>query len=373
MDIPILQDVYDALSQALPRSLRGYLDPILIVLAVAAIAGLLRLTLLRWLHRLSAANANPYDDIVAEGLKRRAVGWAVLTALFIEVEALPWRARTIAVTQNVIAALLILSVTLALIRLVSRLAATHAHTADAGVGGTTLVRYISTTVLVIVGMVAVLALFGISVVPMFTALGVGGLAVALAFQDTLANVFSGLNLTLARQIRVGDYVEVGELEGFIIDIGWRATTLRTLEGPHAFIPNKKLAESVMVNLSRSDPGMSVAIEFRVALEIDPDRVEAVVLDEVVRAAAALPGIRAEEPPIVRFRAFGESALEFRAFVAVRSYQDRFLIKHEVMKRLHRRLRAEGITVPVPQRVVRAVAAEVAAPPPADPSTVKPAP
>ena len=247
------------------------------------------------------------------------------------------------------------------------------HTPTPGVGGTTLVRYISTTVLVIVGMVAVLALFGISVVPMFTALGVGGLAVALAFQDTLANVFSGLNLTLARQIRVGDYVEVGELEGFIIDIGWRATTLRTLEGPHAFIPNKKLAESVMVNLSRSDPGMSVAIEFRVALEIDPDRVEAVVLDEVVRAAAALPGIRAEEPPIVRFRAFGDSALEVRACVAGRRYQDRFLIKHEVMKRLHRRLRAEGITVPVPQRVVRAVAAEVAAPPPADPSTVKPAP
>jgi hypothetical protein len=64
-----------------------------------------------------------------------------------------------------------------------------------------------------IGMVSVLALFGISVVPMITALGVGGLAVALAFQDTLANVFAGLNLTLARQIRVGDYIEVGEARG----------------------------------------------------------------------------------------------------------------------------------------------------------------
>ena len=352
MDIPLLPDIYTAIAQALPRWLRPYLDPTLLVLLAASIAVLARLTVLRWLQRLSAANSVVYDDIVVDSLKRRAIVWTVLGTVFVQLEALPWRPRSIAVAQNIVAAALIISVTLALVGLVSRLALAHASSADAGVGGTTLVRYISTTLLIIIGMVAVLALFGISVVPMFTALGVGGLAVALAFQDTLANVFAGVNLTLARQIRVGDYIEVGELEGFVADVGWRATTLRTLIGTQIFIPNKKLAESVMVNYSRSDTGMFVTLAFIVGHDEDPERVEAIVIDELLAAVADVPGIRAEEPPIVRFRAFAESALEFKAYVAIRNFQDRFLIRHTLMKRLHRRFRAEGVSIPVPQRAVR---------------------
>lgn len=351
-DIPLLQDIYAALAQSLPRWLRPYLDPTLTVLVATAIAVVARLTVLRWLQRLSARNAVPYDDIVVDSLKRRAITWTVLGTIFVQLEALPWRVRSITVAQNVVAAVLILSVTLALVRLVSKLASVHASTADAGVGGTTLVRYISTTLLIVVGMISVLALFGISVVPMFTALGVGGLAVALAFQDTLANVFSGVNLTLARQIRVGDYIEVGELDGFIADIGWRATTLRTLTGTQIFIPNKKLAESVMVNYSRSDAGISLTLDFIVGHDEDPERIEAVVLDEMLRATADIPGIRGEEPATVRFKAFAESALEFKAYVAIRNFQDRFLIRHTLMKRLHRRFKAEQIAVPVPQRAVR---------------------
>jgi len=361
MDIPVLNDLYVALVRALPRGLRPYLDPTLIVLLAGAIAVVARLTVLRWLQRLSARNDVVYDDIVVDGLKRRAITWTVLGTLFVQLEALPWRPRSIAVAQNIVAAVLIMSVTLALVRLVSRLATAHAGSADAGVGGTTLVRYITSSLVVFVGMVAVLALFGISVVPMFTALGVGGLAVALAFQDTLANVFSGINLTLARQIRVGDYIELGELEGFVADIGWRSTMLRTLIGTQIFIPNKKLAESVMINYSRSDTGMFVTLAFIVGHDEDPERVEAVVTDEIARAVAEVPGIRAEEPPIVRFRAFAESALEFKTFVAIRNYQDRFLITHTLMKRLHRRFRAEQIVIPVPRRAVQIVPAPAADP------------
>ena len=358
MDFSLFQDLYNLLAQSLPRWLRPYLDPTLTVLLAAAIAVITRLTVLRWLQRLSGKNTIPYDDIVVEALKRRAIAWTVLGTIFVQVEALPWRVRSITIAQNVVAAVLIISVTLALVRLVSRLATVNARAADAGVGGTTLVRYISTTLLVLIGVVAVRALFGISVVPMFTALGVGGLAVALAFQDTLANVFSGVNLTLARQIRVGDYIEIGEageLEGFVADVGWRATTLRTLTGTQIFIPNKKLAESVMVNYSRSDTGMFVTLEFIVDHDEDPDRIETLVLDELVRAAADIPGIRGEEPPLVRFKAFAASALEFKAYVAIRNFQDRFLITHMLMKRLHRRFKAEQIVVPVPQRAVRMVA------------------
>ena len=329
----------------LPDALAGYVDPALIVLAAAAAGVLARFTVFRGLHRLSSRNKSPYDDIIVDGLKRRVVAWTVLGALYLQIPALPWPARTIATAQTVLAALLVASVTLALMRVVSAVAHAYGTTSAAGVGGTTLIRYVAVVVLLFLGTVSVLALFGISVVPAITALGVGGLAVALAFQDTLANVFSGLNLTLSRQIRVGDYIELGDAtSGFVLDVGWRATTLRGLDGLSVFIPNKKLAEAVMINYTLGTT-MSVELAFRVDLGCRPQRIEALVVDEMRLAAAALPGLRQDAPAVVRFKAFGEWALEFKAYVEILSFQDRMYLRHELMKRLHDRLLREDIALP----------------------------
>lgn len=354
-DIPLLQDLYAAISRALPRPLRGYLDPALIVLLAGSIAVVARLTIFRWLRARAERTKNPYDGIILGGVTGRVIAWTVLGTAYVELEELPWRPRSIAAAQDILAAILILSVTVVLVRMVSAIVQAYGHTRAAGVGGTTLVRYVATTVLLFIGVVSVLALFGISIVPAITALGVGGLAVALAFQDTLANVFSGLNLSFARQIRVGDYIELDgaeadKIDGFVVDIGWRATTLRRLTGLQVFIPNKKLAERIMINYTH-DPGMSIELAFRVALDVDPGKVEAIVLDEMEQAVAALPGLRPGEPALVRFKAFGEYALEFKIFVAIANFQDRFFLHHELMKRLHRRLQVEKITIPMPgQRV-----------------------
>lgn len=346
-DIPFLNDLYVAIARALPRALRGYLDPALVLIAAAVIGVVARFTLFRWLKRLTATTKRPYDDIIVTGLTGRVIAWTILGTLYVQIEELPWRPRMIAWVQDIVAAMLVVSVTLVLMRMVSALVHAYGQTRAAGVGGTTLVRYIATVLLLFIGVASVLALFGVSVVPAITALGIGGLAVALAFQDTLANVFSGLNLTLSRQIRVGDYVELdtGKVEGFVVDIGWRATTLRSLTGLQVFIPNKKLAETVMINYTR-DPGMSVELAFRTNFDVDPERVEAVVLDEVVQAAAVLPGIRGDAPAVVRFREFGDWGLEWKAFVEILNFQDRFFLRHALMKRLHRRLHAEQIAVPM---------------------------
>lgn len=346
MDIPFLHELYLAMSRALPRALRGYLDPVLVLVLAAALGVLARHTLFRWLRRLTAATRSPYDDIIVANLTRRVIAWTILGTAYWQMEEMPWRPRMIAWGQDIVAALLVISVTLTLLRMVSASVTAYGHTRAAGVGGTTLVRYIAGAVLLFIGTVSVLALFDVSVVPAITALGIGGLAVALAFQDTLANVFSGLNLTLSRQIRVGEYVELEGLaiEGHVVDIGWRATTLRTLMGLQVFIPNKKLAETVMINYTR-DPGMSIELAFRSGLESEPEQVEAVVLDELTRAVSSLPGLRPDAPPLVRFRAFGEWGLEWRAYVEILSSQDRFFLRHELMKRLHRRLRVEQIRVP----------------------------
>lgn len=357
-DLPLLSDLYQAMLVGLPRKLRPYLDPALWLLFAAVVATIVRLTVFRGLRKLAARNQIQHDDIVVEVLARRVIAWAVLATLLHQIGELPWKARTIAWAEDIVAAVLILSVTAALVRMLSRIVDAYAKGAAAGYGGTTLIRYISTVILVFIGVVSVLALFGISIVPAITALGVGGLAVALAFQDTLANVFAGVNMTLARQIRVGDYIALQDgPEGTIVDIGWRATTLRSLAGPQVHIPNKKLAETVMTNYTRPSPRVAVEVVFAVPHEADPERVEAIVSDELARAAAELPAIARDEPAAVRFRAFAESSLEFRAYVPILNFEDRFLLRHTLMKRLHRRLHAEGIAIPRPQREVRLIKPE----------------
>jgi small-conductance mechanosensitive channel len=356
MDLPTAHDLHAAIARALPDALQGYLDPLLIVLAAAAMGVLVRLTLIHWLRQLSLLNKSPYDEIVIDGLKHRVVAWTVLVVLYLQASALPWHPGTITTTRTILAALIIISVTVVLMRLVSALVHAYGTTSAAGVGGTNLIRYICAVLLLFTGAVSVLALFGISVVPAITALGVGGLAVALAFQDTLANVLSGLNLTLSRQIRVGDYIELNETTGgFVIDIGWRATTLRGLNGLNVFIPNKKLAEAVMTNYTLG-AAMSVELAFRVDLGCRPQRIVALVVDEMRLAAEVLPGLRQDIPAAVRFKAFGEWALDFRVYVEIASFQDRMYLRHELMMRLHERLLREDIALPRQRILIDALAA-----------------
>ena len=333
--------------EILPKAARGYAD-VAAELTFALLLGLLlRFIVLPLLVRASAKNEWVIDDIITARLRDRALLWALLGGLLAALPDMPWKARSIAFGEKVTFALLALSVTLTLMRIVSEVVGRNQSPAG---GGTTLIKYIINSVLLLLGGGAILGLFGVSVFPALTALGVGGLAVALAFQDTLANVFAGVNLTASRQIRVGDFISVdAKMEGFVADIGWRTTTLRTLDDLLIFIPNKRLGEAMMTNFSRPDPTMWIEVPFRVGLEVDPEALEAILLDEVRKAREVLPGLR-EVAPAMRLRV-GEWSLEVRLFVPIQNFVDRNPLTTAMVKRLLIRLRREGLVIPLPQRVV----------------------
>ncbi|MDC0675196.1 mechanosensitive ion channel family protein [Nannocystis radixulma] len=334
--------------ELLPRAARGYAD-VAAELVFALLLGLvLRFIILPLLVRASARNEWAIDDIVTARLRDRALPWSILAGVIAAMPDMPWKARSIAAGEKIASAMLALSVTLTLMRIVSEIVGRNQSPSG---GGTTLVKYIINSLLLLLGVGAILGLFGVSVFPALTALGVGGLAVALAFQDTLANVFAGVNLSASRQIRLGDFVSIdgSKMEGFVADIGWRTTTLRTLDDLLIYIPNKRLAEAMMTNFSRPDPSMWIEVALRVGLDVDPEAIEAILLDEVRLARAQLPGLR-DEPPAPRFRV-GEWALEIRLFIPIRNFVDRNPLTTAMVKRVLNRLRREGVTIPVPQRIV----------------------
>ncbi len=141
-------------------------------------------------------------------------------------------------------------------------------------------------------------------------MGVGGLAVALALQDTLSNLFSGFYVAVARQIRLGDYIRLntGE-EGYVTDIGWRSTTIESLNHNVILIPNDKLAQAIVTNFYLPEKRMAASVQVSVGYDSDPDHVERVLLDLARQGAFEIPGMLADPSPSVSFDpGFGESAL-----------------------------------------------------------------
>jgi small-conductance mechanosensitive channel len=206
----------------------------------------------------------------------------------------------------------------------------------------------------IIGFLVLLGALGIQITPILTALGVGGLAVALALQDTLSNLFAGVHLLADKPIRVGDYVKLADaVEGHVVDIGWRSTRVRMLQNVVVTIPNKRVAESVITNYDLPESRMALPIRVAVDYGADPDLVERILLDEAKQALTEeVTGLLSEPEPTARLiPGFGEYSLDFTLVCHVKSFTDQFLVQHELRKRILRRLTAEGIRIPVQVRGV----------------------
>lgn len=208
------------------------------------------------------------------------------------------------------------------------------------------------------GLLVLLQTFGISVTPLITAVGIGGLAVSLALQDTLANLFAGINMILAKQIKIGDYVKLeGGYEGTIEDIAWRSTVIRQLNNNLTIVPNSKLGSSIIINATanhgslQDQPEMALSVEIGVGYGSDLELVERVTIEVARQVLRETEGAVPDFEPFIRYTRLGDSAIMFNAALRVRQHTDQFLVRHEFIKRLLIRYKAEGIEIPFPQRVI----------------------
>lgn len=307
----------------------------------------------RTLHRWAAHADSALDAIITKSLRIPSVAWCFLIGTYIALDQARLPPKPGALALNLIYGLLILSVTAAVANL-SGVALEHtlkSHHLPIPATGLSLTIF-KTGVWTLGGLV-LLSSLGVSITPILTALGVGGLAVALALQETLSNFFAGIHLLVSCPIRVGDFVklETGQ-EGYVVDISWRATKLRTLPNNIVVVPNSKMAQSILINYCMPDPTMAVAMPIGVGYGTDPDHVERVLLEEVRKAIGQVPGLLAEPAPTARLvPGFGDSSLDFTLTCHVRTFEDQYVVQHELRKRIITRFRDEGIEMPFPQRTV----------------------
>lgn len=203
-----------------------------------------------------------------------------------------------------------------------------------------------------IGILMVLETLGVSITPLLASLGVGSLAVALALQPVLANLFSGFYLMIDKPLRAGDFIklETGE-EGYVDSVGWRATRIRMLPNTVVVVPNSKLTESRLLNYDLPDKECAVLVEVGVDYDSDLKKVEAVTVEEARKAQKAVEGAVPGFDPFIRYHTFADSSINFTVILRSKTFVDNYLLKHEFIKSLHERYRKEDITIPFPQRTI----------------------
>lgn len=201
--------------------------------------------------------------------------------------------------------------------------------------------------------VVLLENLGIDITPVVTALGIGGLAVALALQDTLGNLFAGVQIILSRQVRPDDFVRLasGE-EGRVTDVKGRNTTIQTSpDGNLLTVPNSVLASSIVKNYTLPTTELWVTVNVGVAYDSDLEQVQRVTLEVARDVIASVEGGVATGAPVLLYREFGASSIDFVVRMLVSEYTSQGAIRHEFIKRLHRRYAQEGIEIPFPTQTV----------------------
>jgi small-conductance mechanosensitive channel len=195
-----------------------------------------------------------------------------------------------------------------------------------------------------------LSLMGISISPLLAGLGIGGFAFALAVQPILTNVIASSYMLSDSSVRVNDFIEIeGGPTGWVEDIGWRATRLRTFDNNLIMMPNSQLADSTVTNFDAVDSPMDVKVESGVSYESNLDTVEKICIDELSKIIAEVDDAISDRSPLFLFTEFGDSNINFLVKIRANNRRSVGSLKHIVIKRIHQRFNEEGITINYPAR------------------------
>lgn len=324
------------------------------VAVLVAIALALGFALNRLLHYWTKKFENTWGELVFALLESLPIPLLLLAALYGGVELLTLPSRYERLASKLIFALTVVVVFYFPARLVV-LFLRRMEQKQPGIERVTQPSaFLIRVVFAVFALIIVLENLGISLTAVWTTLGVGSVAVALALQDTLSNFFSGLYLLADRPINPGDFIRLDSgQDGYVVRIGWRSTQLRTLSNNLVVVPNSTLAKAVITNFSLPESRMSLTVPVSVSYDSDPAKVEKVLLEVVQETIHdGFPALLSyPAPSVTLIPGFGSSSLDFSLGVYVRQYTDQYPVQSELRKRILARFRTEGIEIPYPTRSI----------------------
>lgn len=213
-----------------------------------------------------------------------------------------------------------------------------------------ILRRVVDIVIYAIALMIILSQLNINISPLLAGLGIGGLAVALALQSTLSNFLSGTYVITDAVIQRGHYIllDSGQ-EGTVEDIGWRTTKIRHWQGNLIVLPNNKLADAIVIDFERPEAPMIFTVDCGVSYDTDLEQVERVSIEVAKNLLDNHPFGAKDFAPLVRFKQFGDSNINFAIMLKGIDRVSQYALKHDFIKALHKRFQAEGIEIQYPAR------------------------
>jgi len=314
---------------------------------------LLEFVIIRRVHKLAERTRFKWDDMLIGSIRGVGTIWLVAGGLYLALNVGALDPLLVSTTRSVLMVIVLGSAVIAVMRVVGGAVEVVSARAGGAIKSPTLVVNLARIAVGVLGLFIILQNLGIDITALITALGIGGIAIALALQDTLGNLFAGVQIILSKQVRQGNYIRLtsGE-EGWVTDVKGRNTTIQTFpDGNLVTVPNSLLASSIVKNFSMPRKALWVTLEVGVSYDSDLEHVEVVALEVAKEVLGEVDGGVPGEDPIVRYHTFGDSSINFDVRMMVREFQSQGPVKHEFIKRLHQRFNDEGIEIPFPIRTV----------------------
>ncbi|MEA5556033.1 mechanosensitive ion channel family protein [Nodularia spumigena] len=294
----------------------------------------------------------PGSEVIFQALHRMTFFWFVLAGFSgaIVYSSLNINNDLKTLLQKIITILFLYTVTLVLARLTAGFVNVFIQRTE-GVPAS-LISNLAKIAVLILGTLILLQTVGVQVTPIVTTLGVGGLAVGLALQDTLANLFSGFYLIISKQVRTGDYVKLDDgYEGYVTDITWRNTTIKEFKNNIIIVPNSRLASAIFTNYHLPVKAITLTMDVGVGYDSDLEQVERVTVEVAKDVMEEIAPELMNIEPNIRFHTFNDFSIDFKLYMRVNEYFDQRIARHLFIKKLHKRYQQEGIQIPFPIREV----------------------
>lgn len=346
-----------------------WLQPLLIIAGSILVGLFIEYVVLGGLRRLSRTTHWPGDDLLIRVVQGMPILWCTLAGvyqawLYLASQDVSWAPSiSLQLVGRTVTVIVLISVTIVLMRLVvgsiKYFGRTDASSGSGAVASVSILTNLVRIIILSLSLLIILEYVGVSVTPALAALGVGGLAISLGLQETLSNLFSGVLIVASRQIRPGNYVQLnsGE-EGYVTDINWRTTQIRSLANNMVIVPNSAMTSAIVVNYDVPEQELSILFDIGVDYDSDLDHVERVTIEVGNQVLQDIEGGVVESETysgtFIRYNQFADFSINFTVILRGREFVNQYLIKHEFVKRLHRRYREEGIVIPFPIRTLHSM-------------------
>ncbi|MEA1925318.1 MAG: mechanosensitive ion channel family protein [Candidatus Altiarchaeota archaeon] len=199
----------------------------------------------------------------------------------------------------------------------------------------------------IMGLMIILDLYGIEITPMIAGLGIAGFAIGFASKDTISNLLAGFFILLDRPFTKGDRIKSGDNLGAVVDIGLRSTKIETLDHTYVIIPNSEIVSKDVINYSLPNMQIKVRATFGVAYGSNPGNVKDIILEVATKSDYVMN----EPKPVVYFREFADSSINFLLIFWVSSFKDRLKAIDDINTGVYARFAQENIEIPYPCRTI----------------------